>query len=194
MRYFEKLDIGFDNILTVDVDYLLKHHSRAPWTWDLGNDMIDPAFLSALRDLDIGVRNINLKCSGLGLNRWPIHCDECLPGDQGKINWVLNDDQSAFVWYGIKAHTVPRLDAEGHYVESDLEVVCEQVIGTSTLVQTGVPHSVRNVNSHPRFNVQVCLCRPGCLRPTFGQVREWIDPLCKRQADLVTTGEKHAES
>jgi hypothetical protein len=184
MKYFEPLDIGCPNILTVDTSYLIENYTRHPFSWIISNDMVDPGFLTALEKLGIGLREINLKCSALGLNAWPIHRDEGLLQDQGKINWVINDTESPFVWYRLRPGKIdPTFDLDGNAIEgvfydlSDMEVACEQVIGSSTVVQTGVPHSVQNVKSVPRFNVQVCLRKDDCLRPTFDQVLDWVEPM-----------------
>jgi hypothetical protein len=184
MRYFEKLDIGFPNILTVDVDYLVQHHSTYPFSWVLSYDMVNRDFLRAIAGLGVGLREINLKCSGQGINTWPIHRDEGLQQDQGKINWVINDHESPFVWYQLKSGVAdPTFDQDGNpiegifYDEHDMDVVCQEVIGSSTLVQTGIPHSIKNYQRRPRFNVQVCLRKGNCLRPAFDEVLEWIEPL-----------------
>lgn len=184
MAYFQTLDLGYQNILQVDLQYLIDHHSQFPYSWIVPMDMINPQFLRDLDLIGLAVRDVNIKCSGLGINSWPIHRDEHLHQDQGKINWVYNDDQSPFVWYQLKTGLVdPTLDDQGHalyndyYDLQDMDVVCETVIKNSTLVQVGVPHSVRNLLPVPRFNVQLALQKDGVLRPTFAQVLQWIGPL-----------------
>jgi hypothetical protein len=142
----------------IDVVSWLQSHQNFRGHFNISPTSLNPAFVIWLNNLGLSIRLVevfyrtpNSKCL--------IHIDTAKSGDFAKLNWVYGGGSAVMTWYEEKDNSVvditttPINSKALLYQESQVTLVHSQLVGTPSLVQVGVPHSVVGV-TEDRF----CIC------------------------------------
>lgn len=123
---------------------------------------INPDVVRILNDQSLSIYSVEIFKTGHTNKKWPIHVDGPREGDMAKINWVYGNTGCDMKWFKPKIGSSPKAkeSAAGPYIEydeQDVEELASFNIGTTSIVQTAIPHTVINNSEQHRYCVSLNL-------------------------------------
>jgi hypothetical protein len=159
-------------------EFLKENNKNLSRHYQLDRDLLSDDIIKFFADHGFIVTFVDIfyRPAGVGSR---IHSDTEKRGDYAKLNWVYGGEGSIMNWYtpnqnemGITDETVVSTYAV-YYKPEEVTLAHSQIIGTPTLVQVGVPHSVDNNVIADRYCVSIAYnyTEPR-NRPTFNESYE----------------------
>ncbi len=170
MIYSAKLNIDYIPFVDVDLSKILRRHVRL----DLERN-VDPNLVNMLTNLGLTVGHAEVFYSCPGFTSSVAHIDGQSPKymweSRVKLNYILGGSASTMSWHDIGSDEFCKSFSNSligtQYVSYDLNQ-CSTVHSANlsgwNLVETGVPHSIQNLGSDPRY----------CLSLFIREHRSWI--------------------
>lgn len=123
---------------------------------------INQEVVRILNQRGLSIYSVEIFKTGYTNKRWPIHVDGPREGDMAKINWVYGNTRCDMKWFKRKSGSLPKAkeSAAGPYIEydeHDVEEIASFNIGTTSIVQTAIPHTVVNNSEQHRYCVSLNL-------------------------------------
>lgn len=186
MKVFQHLDLGIGSSILADDSILYK--SKDPtlgssWHWTIEHDDLNFKFLKLLADKNLKIIHAEIFKTNFLNKSWPIHIDaDNGQGDVPKINWVYGDQTCPMIWYKLKDlnnRPKEKTTATGTgYYDFDpgtVEEIDRTFVGTPSIIQSGIPHTVINSSNKNRWCVSIVVKKDDQLL-TFEQlVNEFIE-------------------
>ena len=182
MQVYQHLDLAIGPSILRDDSIL--YTARDPrldssWHWTIGLQDLNEKFLKILADKNLEVIHAEIFKTNYFNRSWPIHIDaDNGHGDVPKLNWVYGNRECPMIWYKLKdAHNRARekTTATGTgYFDFDpdaVEEIARTFVGTPSIIQSGVPHTVENETNQNRWCVSIVVKKQDQLL-TFEQLVE----------------------
>ena len=175
--YCCKLDLDIEPLINSRC-FNIKH---SLWS-DIPIEAINPELKIFLHEKELTIFRSEIFVRGIGDDS-DIHIDGKYESDLGKINFIYQGKQSVMSWYK------PKLDKSSfsindktsssyiEYDQSEVELLhSEENMDGCYLVQTGIPHVVRNPHE-----IRYCICivplNKKLQRPTFNELKEKFEDI-----------------
>lgn len=123
---------------------------------------INPSVVEILHQQDLSIYSVEIFKTGCTNKQWTIHVDGPREGDMAKINWVYGNTKCEMKWFERKSGSVAKIKESGagpylEYTEQDVDEIASYNIGTNSIVQTAIPHTVVNESDQYRYCVSINL-------------------------------------
>jgi len=178
--YCQKLNLNFTLDTTVLDTVKSSHKSNLSMIFKIKKEDVDKRFRTFLRELNLAVYHAEIFYTKPDGNLF-IHIDTETLSNNCKLNWVYGGTNSKMVWWQQQDPDEPlsyKLTPIGtKYISFDKDKctrVWEEEIGTPSLVNVGIPHSIDNPGSEGRWCISFVLYD---LEKT--QLLQWSDAVKK---------------
>lgn len=186
-EYILHLDFGADGILKDPNDIEKTHIHKNPefmYIWELHPEFVNQSVVDTIESVGLFILGLDV-CKLVPENdMWAVHSDMGLwdkQDDSAKINWIYGNQQSPMLFYKPKdpskyelmkiplANTfitdpvLKQITEQGkthsHVARyyDEVEDLYQGLVGFPSLIQVGVPHTVRLIGEEPRYCVSAII-------------------------------------